>query len=125
MKAPFYLLLIDMLGKRGIYAGNKKSRLSAAAENHLLILKITLSKAAVNFDGLTTITFKADYPPRYLVQQIIPSNITATARTRTSHSTGRQIVITQPTPKASHKKSRLHIFFIVTTPLKSCSYFII
>lgn len=52
----------------------------------------------------------------YLVQQIIPRIITATARILTTQVVGRQIAITHPTPKAIHKKSLRHIFFIVITP---------
>lgn len=53
----------------------------------------------------------------YFVQHIIPRMITAIASMRTSHSEGRQIVMAHPMPKAIHKKSLLHIFFTVTTPL--------
>ena len=58
----------------------------------------------------------------YRLQQIIPKMIITIARIRVIHTVGQHSETTQPAPKAIHKKSLLHIFFIVNTTL-CCIYY--
>jgi hypothetical protein len=65
------------------------------------------------FGLLIKMTFIRTSP--YLLQQIIPRTITTIARIRVIQTVGRQQATTQPPPKAIHKNSLLHIFFIANT----------
>ena len=88
------------------------------------ILKIILISGAINLGGFIITTFTI-IPPNHFLQQITPRMITANARILNNQDVGRQIASTQPKPKASHKKSLGHIFFIGVNTSHGCIYYIL